>query len=990
MIWVCSIFVFSEDFFLIFLLQSHMTWQDGSPAPFKVITGSIFDTRTKYDFTLRLKKAPHLVCPPTSICKECFHIRRNQLYFLKRGNSKCVMMIVSNVVDPEWLQVSCFQKITLPTLVCVKRSNNTKHLSKYHKEALEKSCSLSEIAKHKACLSFTWVTNLEQIYHSFCKEMSSHQNVLSLASSLQFLHNAVSPIISPIFYIVEKVKTVILTIEKYLNMFFVKEDVAGDNTGGYQFCERKWVSVTQGNHLFQCTSFVFVSSLYLCDNLSETHHLYSCHKKFCEQVQAEKPVGNDSVCSLLLYQSIYRLCSKYLSFDKPQTTLNFTPKSPAFSCENRDSLDLQYFDDLVPDCADGEDEPHLKSFVQFGSTYNCFTKQQIPCLKGHSKCYNFSDICSYKLDKFQNTFPCRSGAHLESCTEFECNIRFKCSRSYCIPWSYVCDNRWDCPKGEDEAYTPVCGTETSCSHMFRCHNTHSTCIHIGNTCDGTFDCHLHDDEELCELQNTLCPAKCLCLALAMMCKTSSETGFKTGIHFPFVNVHLYNVSSLELKTIKYIMTNLHVISFHKCKINDICGNFFPSKLLFLDVSHNNIQRTIRLCLTDLNLLQQIQLDHNEIEIIHQNSFANLLNLTLLSISNNPLQKIEANIFVDMFVLRLLLIRNLSLTELDVDAFKSTLIEFIVTTEYSVCCIAPNNCTEVDPWFMLCSQMMQNLGMVIVAISLSGKIFVLSLVSGLLHFVARKKAKAYSICVASVNVSDSLLGVYLTILWSSHFVYTDTFKVSTIAWISSSTCFCVLCIIVCFTLTSFQSLVFLSMAKLMVVLQPVKTRFKIASFTLKVEVLFLSLSFSVAVTVSLVVFLFENGVWYKFCFPFIDPSESSTALYISTWIVSCIQVFAAFWILLLHIMLVTKYNQSQQNMEQCKGTRSEKILITPIVVTVLTIILCWCASSVVYLAALFLDRYPIDLIPWTILLIVPLNSVIVPLVLLILQAKKVMP
>ena len=27
---------------------------------------------------------------------------------------------------------------------------------------------------------------------------------------------------------------------------------------------------------------------------------------------------------------------------------------------------------------------------------------------------------------------------------------FKCLNNYCISWSYVCDGKWDCQRGEDE------------------------------------------------------------------------------------------------------------------------------------------------------------------------------------------------------------------------------------------------------------------------------------------------------------------------------------------------------------------------------------------------------------------------------------------------------------------------------------------------------------------------------------------------------------
>ena len=79
------------------------------------------------------------------------------------------------------------------------------------------------------------------------------------------------------------------------------------------------------------------------------------------------------------------------------------------------------------------------------------------CLKGHSKCFNLTDICIYQLNANKYMTPCRNGCHLQSCKNFECNMKFKCTESYCIPWTYVCDGKWDCSEGDDELENPACG-----------------------------------------------------------------------------------------------------------------------------------------------------------------------------------------------------------------------------------------------------------------------------------------------------------------------------------------------------------------------------------------------------------------------------------------------------------------------------------------------------------------------------------------------------
>ena len=104
-------------------------------------------------------------------------------------------------------------------------------------------------------------------------------------------------------------------------------------------------------------------------------------------------------------------------------------------------------------------------------------------MEGHTRCFNFTDICHYKLNEENHIMPCRNGGHLENCEEFECNVMFKCPNYYCVPWTYVCDEKWDCPDGEDEFNNEVCIGESVCEKMFQCRNEHKKCISISNVCD---------------------------------------------------------------------------------------------------------------------------------------------------------------------------------------------------------------------------------------------------------------------------------------------------------------------------------------------------------------------------------------------------------------------------------------------------------------------------------------------------------------------------
>ena len=87
-------------------------------------------------------------------------------------------------------------------------------------------------------------------------------------------------------------------------------------------------------------------------------------------------------------------------------------------------------------------------------------------------------------------------------------------------------------------------------------------------------------------------------------------------------------------------------------------------------------------------------------------------------------------------------------------------------------------------------------------------------------------------------------------------------------------------------------------------------------------------------------------------------------------------------------MVQHIKESQANIGPKKsvsvGSTIQIILLT------LSNVLCWLPSSTVYLAALFLERYPIEMTMWTTGIVMSLNSVINPIIVLIfmkLQYKK---
>ena len=244
-------------------------------------------------------------------------------------------------------------------------------------------------------------------------------------------------------------------------------------------------------------------------------------------------------CSPLHFRSKNGRCLGYtelLSKNTGNETIH-----PKYQRHNGMLIHKRYVDDLVSACGESsEDEVLYKSLLKNSSCIECLHPWKLACKISHPKCFNISDICTYKLDTSGNLIPCRIGSHLENCEDFECNIHFKCPGRYCISWSYVCNGIWDCPFGYDEIKIHNCGLERRCKHMLRCKNSQA-CLHIKEVCNSENQCPLGDDELNCGLKEMICPVGCLCLNFGIMC-SGSDNNSADLYNLPFVSYHLHHIN----------------------------------------------------------------------------------------------------------------------------------------------------------------------------------------------------------------------------------------------------------------------------------------------------------------------------------------------------------------------------------------------------------------------------------------------------------------
>ena len=147
-------------------------------------------------------------------------------------------------------------------------------------------------------------------------------------------------------------------------------------------------------------------------------------------------------------------------------------------------------------------------------------------------------------------------------------MKCKCPRYCCIPYSYVCDGKWDCPKGHDEAYAHKCGVNRPCQGMFKC-KLSKICLHSSDVCDKLKECPSGEDQVMCDIQDT-CPKVCVCFHYGVACVKIQIKRQNLGeLHYV-----AYYISLTGLQDLNFAIDNIYVqiLKLSNNNILSICAS----------------------------------------------------------------------------------------------------------------------------------------------------------------------------------------------------------------------------------------------------------------------------------------------------------------------------------------------------------------------------------------------------------------------------------
>ena len=359
-----------------------------------------------------------------------------------------------------------------------------------------------------------------------------------------------------------------------------------------------------------------------------------------------------------------------------------------FICSSGLCIDVNFVNDLIPDCSDAEDESHSLAMKYQGSHFYCDDMQEIPCVPEHSKCFGIMYLCVYDHDIFGHISHCRSGAHLLNCRYMNCTNMFKCPRSYCIPLRYVCDGKHDCYDGEDEnnCHNNICPGYLKCREV-------EYCIHPTEVCDGHPHCPHEDDEEFCDFLG--CPTGCKCLGRGIVCRGEQFTyipgvPFHDVIYISVVSGYIYSPTYSNFSS----LLRLVILDLSGSIIINICDGFqkdytFHGSLHALYLKRNYINYLSPFCFTKLRSLLVIDLQENPLVDIADDAFDDI-SLSVLVIRDTLVSSMTGQWIDGFYRLKTLDTRGVKLNQFSDAAVKSlNELETVYTDDPKLCCILRN-------------------------------------------------------------------------------------------------------------------------------------------------------------------------------------------------------------------------------------------------------------------------------------------------------------
>ncbi len=863
----------------------------------------------------------------------------------------CTAMIVSNLAAIFWVPVNCFKPM-IPNIVCTVKS--TMELKNSSQNAVQQICSEEQTRFNNRCFQFwqiLYVNDSLQFYNNICHNSLQKARITVFDNDtdklFQLLFQATN--VKKLYFISQHNYWETNKITVLQTFGIVKKPVSESIIANGQYflsCSMHLRNrSTEMLSLFLCDNQQYISASFVFDGANDC---------------ADQEISSDEAGSTFLDSpSEHCLDSPLFYQSKAKTCQSFVLST----CEIRNvNLRRRYR---------GEFSKHKLHFQE----------TQIPC-SNSSTVYQFADVCIYQVDAAQKLIPCPDGSHVQECSNFQCNAKFKCHGYYCIPWHYVCDGLWDCPSGLDET-SQQCPEKVVCEHMFKCRQSH-TCVSMWDVCNNKEDCPRHDDELLCQLHKTKCVTGCQCLNLAIKCKnTTSLNGQLTRL--PHIAYHIVLCDLTHINGLhKFVLImNLTSNCIQNICLRDVTGNH----IVKFDISNNQVMQLKRNCFLNLTKIRLLSFKSNRIFSVESGTFTNISSPFSLNLENNNISSLIGNIFTNVQNIIVLKIMHNPFLLFDAEIFIKATVNLVITDQYQICAVTPVSvrCNKDKPWCVQV-QILENFPLEITTILLFAFAFIINVLLIIIvsrTSICKAKNKPFNLLLGNLSVCNILGSTHLAIVWSAHKYFGNSYIFSDEVWRASLPCVCAFVAILTFCILEPHIHLVVAVSRFSVAKYPLQSKFKSCKFVMKsvakIEVVSCALAVGETCSVSL-----GSTIPNSLCLPFTDPTKLLFQMYFMCSVVFLIHFYALVCIITLSAKMaaVVKSSGIQSGTMRTLGKKAAFQLCLVTLVNGIS----WLGLSMISICLLFLKQYPLDLIS-SVPVILFIDAVLNPFVYLVLHASR---
>ncbi len=388
-------------------------------------------------------------------------------------------------------------------------------------------------------------------------------------------------------------------------------------------------------------------------------------------------------------------------------------------------------------------------------------------------------------------------------------------------------------------------------------------------------------------------------------------------------------------------------------------------------------------------MRSIKMNNNLIENIEDEAFVNLPKLIYLNLSSNKIDAISGKMFSSSIQLSLLSIMNNPLKTTDEKMFYLVKVDFIETQDYHVCFLVPSEskCPATKPWYRSHPNLLPGDALRWIFFSVSVLIILLNFACQASIFWSPTASRCFCIIVVSVNTTKLVSAIYYSVLWVADMTVESTFAEMDENWRSGPFCFAAINFYFWYSILIPVILLFMSLARTMVVVFPLNTSFKREKFIINCVAYMYLCSGCAGICLSVFVKFTEQTLPFSLCLPFLDPSHSIVTLKIVTWCVALLQATLSSAIAIIHCILVKTLKESQRSLQKSKYESSLTVIQAQLSVMSLSNMISWYPTMIFFLMSFFLSQYPADFVSWIVVAVAPANSIIYPLLLTITTIRQ---